>query len=133
MESTTAKGLSEKSSTTKKVGYKFTLNDLNISKILAAITLVRLQSFINRIQISEKQKLKAIIINFVNRYTTKIALKAILTMIEEELPTLLGYEHCTVFLNDEQRKMLYSIVLANDEASYKGHYKLEQEFTIAPG
>jgi hypothetical protein len=57
-------------------------------------------------------------------------------MIQEELPILLGFEHCRVFMHNENRCMLYSIVLDEEGDKSKmanGPPGFERDFIVEHG
>jgi sulfur relay (sulfurtransferase) DsrC/TusE family protein len=95
----------------KKAGQRFSQSDVNVAMILAQILLARTMVFYNTKLAAEKVKLKNHLKNFVSRYTVLNSVKTIIKMVQDELPGLLGFEHCAWIGYDQRTKLLQSIML----------------------
>jgi len=80
---------------------------------------------------SEQSKIKKAFFSFIMRYTTRNTMKSIIKMVQTELPSLLGFEHCVVIGHNQNSGMLESIVLDGDTERRKSAPPgFEHEFVI---
>lgn len=81
----------------------------------------------------EKVKFKDRIVKFVTKFQGKNTFKTVARMIKTDLPRMLGYERCELFLFDVLNKNLYSTAIdeeADAQAKEDGPPGFELDYII---
>lgn len=85
-------------------------------RILSSMTKTTVETYENILKSAEKVLLKQNIREFVKEIMTKKTLKDVVRLIKTQVPTLLGYTACQVFLAKKQIKQLYTVSVEEDES-----------------
>ena len=86
----------------------WTHNDFTVFRIISNIAAARMEVFLNNILQEEKVQFLGRIVRFVTKFIKKKTFKTVARMIKTDLPKMLGYERCELFMQDTINKNMYS-------------------------
>ena len=111
----------------------WTHNDFTVFRIIANLAKGRMEVFLNNILRVEKDKFRGRVVSFVTKFIRQKTFKTVAKMIKTDLPKMLGYERCELFLYDIANKNLYSAAIdeeADQQAKVEGPPGFELDYII---